>query len=169
MFIDFLVPLKIANLLHIPRVWRWCELDPIGRNFLLTSNYMVVIFDFWLVITVDLLCLSIQQGKFTTPTYFIIGDHLTQERGHYAHTQQINNFFFIKARHRIGKVGLATWSGLHENTSLLELQASLQNQLESQDRWDLNYSMQMLFLWGQKQKSRVFFRFVMEVMASNAS
>jgi hypothetical protein len=60
MFLDFLVTLKIANLLHFPRVWRWCEDDPLGRNFLLTSNYRVVIFDFWLVIVVDLLCVSIQ-------------------------------------------------------------------------------------------------------------
>lgn len=60
MFIDFLVPLKIANLLHFRRVWRWCEEDPIGRNFLLTFNYRVVTFDFWLVVAMDLLCLSIQ-------------------------------------------------------------------------------------------------------------
>jgi hypothetical protein len=60
MFIDFLVPLKFANLLHFPRVWRWCEEDPIGRNSLLTSNFRVVIFDFWLVVAMDLLCLSIQ-------------------------------------------------------------------------------------------------------------
>jgi len=30
MFLAFLVPLKIATLLHFPRVWRWCEDDPIG-------------------------------------------------------------------------------------------------------------------------------------------
>jgi hypothetical protein len=60
MFIAFLVPLKIATLLPFPRVWRWCEDDPIGRNFVLTSNYRVVIFDFCFVIMVDLLCVSIQ-------------------------------------------------------------------------------------------------------------
>lgn len=66
----------------------------------------------------------------------------------YAHNKLTTSCLSIKAKHHIRRVGLATWSGLHENTSLLELQASLQNQLESQDIWDLNYCMQMVFFWG---------------------